>query len=146
MDAPHYVVNAEAAVHRDGEYLVVERAAAEEHAAGALALVGGTVEVSEGRDVLEATVRREVEEEVGVTVGLVAYVTNSAFETPDDRVVNTVFLAEYASGTARPRDPDEVAAVHWLTPDEVRDHPDAPQFTADYVDAVDAHRIERRQS
>ncbi|GAA0645596.1 NUDIX domain-containing protein [Salarchaeum japonicum] len=144
MDAVHYVVNAEAAVHRDGEYLLVERAADEEHAAGALALVGGKVEVTEGREVLEATVRREVKEEVGVTVADVAYVTSSAFETPDDRVVNTVFLAEYDAGTARVRDPDEVAAVHWLTPEDVRDHPDAPQFTADYVEAVDAHRVERQ--
>ncbi|QDX40732.1 NUDIX domain-containing protein [Salarchaeum sp. JOR-1] len=144
MDAPHYVVNAEAAVHRDGEYLLVERAAAEEHGAGALALVGGKVEVTEGREVLEATVRREVAEEVGVTVGSMEYVTNSAFETPDDRVVNTVFLAEYDAGTARVRDPEEVAAVHWLSPAEVRDHPDAPQFTADYVDAVEAHRVERQ--
>lgn len=145
MDAPHYVVNAEAAVHRDGEYLLVERAAAEEHAAGALALVGGKVEVSEGREVLEATVHREVAEEVGVTVDSVEYVTNSAFTVDDgDCVVNTVFLAEYDSGTVRPCDPDEVAAVHWLTPEEVLDHPDAPKFTADYVDAVDAHRVERR--
>jgi len=143
MDAPHYVVNAEAAVHRDGEYLLVERAAGEEHAAGALALVGGKVEITEGRDVLEATVRREVEEEVGVTLGSLDYVTSSAFETPDDQVVNTVFLAEHDAGTARVRDPEEVAAVHWLTPDEVRDHPDAPAFTADYIEAVDAHRRRR---
>jgi 8-oxo-dGTP diphosphatase len=61
-----FVVNAQTAVVRDGEYLLVRRAEAEEHAAGELALIGGTVEEASAEAVLEGTLEREVREEVGV--------------------------------------------------------------------------------
>ena len=50
MDEYTYFVNVEGAVVRDGEYLLVERAAAEEHAAGLLGFPGGKVETVSGVD------------------------------------------------------------------------------------------------
>lgn len=134
-----YVVNVEAAVHREGEYLLVERSAEEDHAPGLLSLVGGKVEgMTDEPDALERTVEREVREEVGVSVSDLAYVASTAFTTDGgEQVVNVVFRAEYESGEARVREPEEVASVHWKTPGEIADDDEVPAFTREYVEAAD---------
>lgn len=139
MDANTYVVNVEAAVVRDGEYLLVERAADEEHAAGLLAFPGGKVEQPPGgEDTIEATARRELDEEVGVRVGTVESVASRTFAADDGTpCLNVVTLCAYRGGEPRVREPEEVAAVHWLTPAGIRAHDDAPP----YLDA-DVGRIE----
>lgn len=136
-----FVVNVEVAVHRDGEYLLVERAAGEEHAAGELALVVGTVEPDEtGEDVFAATARREVREEVGVEVGKIAYVTSATFETDQGMpCVNVVLLGRHVAGEGVVREPDEVAAVYWRRPDAVDD---APHYTREYVTVAEQRRRE----
>jgi 8-oxo-dGTP diphosphatase len=136
-----YVLNVDGAVVRDGEYLLVERAAAKDHAAGALAFPGGRVEASPGvADPIEATARRELREEVGVEVGDVEYVCSRTFE--DDRgtrCCNVVTLCERVGGEAHPRATDEVAAVHRLSPAEIAAAEDAPRFLSAYVDRVETH-------
>ena len=134
------------AVVRDGEYLLVERAADEAHAGGLLAFPGGTVEPPPDGDAsFEATVRRELAEEVGVEVGAVEYVHSRTFGTDDGTgCVNVVTLCEREVGEARLRAPDEIAAVHWLSPDPIRDHPDAPGFLERDVERIEAVRDERR--
>lgn len=141
-DPPRYVVNVEAAVHRDGEYLLAERSATEDHAAGALSLIGGTVEASGEPDrPLERTVRREVREEVGLEVTDLRYVTNSAFLADDaTSVVNVVFRAVHERGTARAREPVEVAAVHWLSLEEIVEAEAVPEFTCEYVELAESDR------
>lgn len=153
-----YVVNVEAAVFRDsetappsrtgggetadGEYLLAERSPEEDHAAATLSLVGGKVEGDEtGEEVLERTVRRELREEVGVAVDALEYVTSNAFVADTGTpVVNTVFLARYADGEVRAREPDEVAAVHWRTPDAVLGDDEVPVFVREYVERAEARR------
>jgi len=136
---PNYVVNVDCAVRRGEEYLFVERAASEEHAAGQLAFPGGKLEdPPAGEDAVAATARREVHEETGVEVRDVAYVTSGTFvsDTGDD-VLNVVATGDYADGEAHPREPEEIGAVHWLTPDELATR-DPPEFMLGYVDAVEA--------
>lgn len=142
MEKPAYVVNVDVAVARGDEYLFVERAADESHAAGLLGFPGGTVEQSPGGDrTVERTAAREVDEEVGVDVGDVEYVHSTTFEADDGTpVLNVVTAARYAGGEAHPKAEDEVAAVHWLTPDDLRARADVPAFTERYVDLVEAHR------
>lgn len=138
-----FVVNAEAAIYRDGEYLLVERAAGEDHAAGELALVGGTVERDAADPALEATVGREVREEVGVEVGELAYVTSTTFETDAATpCVNVVFLGRHAAGEATVEEPDEVARTRWLAPAAVEGHAEVPPYTREYVAAADERRNE----
>ena len=138
-----YVVNVQAAVVRDGEFLLVRRAENEDHAPGTLALVGGTVEgLTEAADALERTVRREVREEVGVEVGDLRYLESSAFVAGNDPCVNVVFLARHDEGTARVRDAEEVAAVQWLDADAAVDHPDVPPWTAASVESAEAERAD----
>ncbi|ELZ25689.1 mutT/NUDIX family protein [Halosimplex carlsbadense 2-9-1] len=147
MDEYAHVVNVDGAVARardDGstEYLLVERSAEEDHAAGLLGLPGGKLEPEPGIDhAVEATVRREIEEEVGVVVGEVAYVCSGTFETDTGhQCLNVVTLCAYDGGDARPREPEEVAAVHWLTMDEIRAREDVPAFTETYVERAAAVR------
>lgn len=137
-----YLVNVEGAVYRDGEYLLIERSAEEEHAAGLLGFPGGKVEAAPGStDVIEATARREVAEETGVEVGGVDYVASTAFETDGGRqCVNVVTLCEYAGGDARVRDPAEVAAVRWLSYDAIRGDESVPAFTGEAAERVESHR------
>lgn len=138
-----YAVNVEAAIYRDGEYLLIERGTAEEHAAGALALVGGTVEATETGDVLEDTLRREIREEVDVTIADPEYVQSNAF-TADDGTpcVNVVFCCRYGGGDPHVAAPREVAAVEWLSIDEALDRPAMSPWTAEFLVMADERRAE----
>ncbi len=137
-----YVVNVEAAIYSGGEYLLVERAPAEDHAPGTLALVGGKVERTEhDTSALESTVHREVREEVGLSVTDLQYVQSNAFVTDSgDPCLNVVFLARHDGGDAHIAASDEVAALHWLTPSAVESHPDVPEWTAAFVALSDERR------
>lgn len=142
MEEYAYVVNVEAALVRDGEYLCIERADDEGHAAGLLAFPGGKVEQEPGAaDTIEETARREVMEEVGVEVGGVTYVRSRTFETDGGPpCLNVVTRCEYEGGEAEPREPEEVAGVHWFAPEEIVGHEIAPPYLQDDVEAVEAHR------
>ena len=141
MDEYAYVVNVDGVVVRDDKYLLIERGADEPHAPGTLAFPGGKVEfASDDGDPIEATAARELFEEVGVTVGDVEYVLSNTFEADDGtQCLNVLTLCEYERGDASPRATDEVAAVHWLTGEEIRAR-DPPEFLAEYVDRVEEYR------
>ncbi|WP_254839513.1 NUDIX domain-containing protein [Natronomonas marina] len=142
MDEYTYVVNVEGAVVRDGAYLLVERAADEEHAAGLLGFPGGKVETDPGVDApIEATARRELREEVGIEVGDVEYVHSRTFETDTGAAcLDIVTRCEHVGGEARPRSPEEVAAVHWLTPAEIEARDAAPAFLEGDVERLERAR------
>lgn len=54
-------------------------------------------------------------------------VYSSSFVSDDgNNVINVVFLCEYDRGTAHCKSPDEIEAVHWMTYDELMNHPKAP--------------------
>lgn len=145
MNKPTYVVNVEGAVVRDGAYLLIERAQDEEHAAGRLGFPGGTVEQALGGErTIRETVRRNLTEEVGIEVGTVEFVTSRTFETDTGaQYLNIVMLCEYVSGDAHPREPEEVAAVHWLSPTQIRAHEDGPAFVDSDVTEIKSVRNER---
>ena len=142
MHANAYVVNVDGVVVRDGEYLFIERGADEDHAGGLLSFPGGKVErPPDGEDAVAATARRELREEVGVEVGDVEYVHSSTFRADDGTpCLNVLALCEYAGGEARPRATDEVAAIHWFSPEAIREREDVPAFVERYVELVDAVR------
>jgi 8-oxo-dGTP diphosphatase len=130
MDTPAYVVNVDGAVCRDDEYLLIERGAGVDHASGELGLPGGRMEDPPAdEDAIEATVRRELREEVGLEVTAVEYVSANTFEDDHDTpCLNVVTYCE-ASGEAHARATDEVAAIHWLSADEIADREDVPPYT-----------------
>lgn len=141
-----YVVNVEGAIVREGRYLLIVRGAAEAHAPETLGLPGGKVEGElVADDVLEATLRRELAEEVGVEVGAECrYVESTAFRADDGApVLDVVFLCRHRRGTPTAGDPEEVAAIVWLTAAEVAAHPQAPPWTRRSITRAEAQRCER---
>jgi 8-oxo-dGTP diphosphatase len=145
MEPIWYIVNVEGLVVRsaDGCYLMVVRGAGESYMAGGLAFPGGKVEGAESEDnVLEETLRREIWEEVGIEVSdEMVYVESHAFVAEGDPVVDIVFLCRYQSGEVIAADPDEVAAVRWMTAREIMDRPETPPWTRQSIELAEKRRI-----
>jgi 8-oxo-dGTP diphosphatase len=139
----NYVVNVEAALVRDDRYLLIVRGANESHAPGMLALPGGKVEqAGDAISILEATLRRELREEVGVEADdHLIYVDSTAFVTDDGQpVIDVVFLCSYRAGDARPVVSEEVAQVVWMTAAEVLADPLTPPWTRRSIEMAEQHR------
>jgi 8-oxo-dGTP diphosphatase len=135
------IINIEVAVVDDDDrYLMIVRGPGEEHAAGALSFPGGKLDFDERADILEATAIREVQEEVGITISDPRYVESHSFRITGADVVDIVFLARFAGGEPVIADPDEVAALRWMTPDELRHDPATPPWTLDALARVEAYR------
>ena len=145
MMLPHWhVVNVEAAVVKDGRYLMIVRGERETHAPGVLSLPGGKVEnAGNTGNILEETLRREIAEEVGVEIhDDVEYVESHAFVADDGKpMVDVVFLCQYKSGRPTTTDPGEVAAIRWMTAKEVLGHPKTPQWTRQSIELAERKRI-----
>ena len=137
-----FVVNVEGAIEKDGRYLMIVRGPSVAHAPGALSFPGGKVETDDGPDEpLESTLRREIREEVGVEIDdQVTYAHSRLFDTDDGlAVLGVTFLCRYSSGTPK-ADPDEVASVRWMTPDQIlRDAP--PWFDPAKMKSIEEARI-----
>jgi 8-oxo-dGTP diphosphatase len=132
MSDETYVVNGEAAIFHGDTWLMILRSADEAHAAGTLSFVGGKVERAGVADnILEETLRREIAEEVGVTVAkTMQYVESKSFIADDGLpVIDIVFLCRYESGEPHALDPAEVASVEWMTFDAIMAHPKTPVWT-----------------
>ncbi|MEC1521066.1 NUDIX domain-containing protein [Neobacillus niacini] len=131
-----FIVNVEGAIRKTDRWLIIERSKKEEHAGGLLSLVGGTVD-QEGNslDLLERSVKREIAEEVGITVkNKLHYVHNTSFvNEKGDHVINIVFLCEYSTGEAFPKSQDEIENVWWLSTEEILNHPQAPSYLKDSI-------------
>lgn len=141
-----FIVNVEAAIYRNEKWLIVQRSDKEEHAAGELALVGGKVD-DEGNstDILERTLIREVEEEVGVTVSNLAYVNSSSFVTDSGvSVIDIVFLCSYEAGEPYAKDPEEVANIGWMSTEEIISSKDIPPYLKENIQL--AERLAKSKS
>ena len=135
MSLVQHIVNVEGAIVHDGRYLLVVRGAGETHAAGMLSLVGGKVEdAGDSANILEETLQREIQEELGVEVSDMIYVHSTAFVSDDqDAVVDVVFLCRWSEGEAMIRNSEEVAEIRWLTANEILTNPDTPDWTRNSV-------------
>ncbi|UAL46096.1 NUDIX domain-containing protein [Sutcliffiella horikoshii] len=144
-----FFINVEGAVYRGDKWLMIERSHKDEHAGGMLSFVGGTVD-REGAssDILERTLRRELMEEVGISVhDNMTYVRNTSFVLPDGReVVDIVFLCEWKSGEPFPKSPDEVEAFHWMTTEEIVSHPQTESYLHDNIREAERLRNLPKQS
>jgi 8-oxo-dGTP pyrophosphatase MutT (NUDIX family) len=138
-----YIVNVEAAIVCDDRYLLIVRGANESHAPGMLALPGGKVEqAGTAVGILEATLRREIAEEVGVEVDDdLVYVESTAFVADDgEAVIDVVFLCRYRAGDARPLAAEEVAQVVWMTAAEALADPRTPPWLRRSVELAERRR------
>lgn len=140
-----YVVNVEAFIAAGDRFLIVTRGADEAHAPNALSVPGGKVEgASAYEDVLEATLRREVLEEVGVALAAdVVYVESKLFVTDDGQpCLDVVFLCSLAEGAVpRAASVAEVGDLRWMTADEVVRDPRTPPWTKRSITLAERRRV-----
>jgi 8-oxo-dGTP diphosphatase len=144
MIADQYIVGVEGAIVKDGHFLLIIRGEGE-YAPGGLSLPGGKVEGATACDhILEETLRREIDEEVGLEVcSEMVDVRSSAFVADGNPVVDVVFLCRHKGGTARVADPREVAAVHWMTAGEAIAHPETAPWTRESLDQAEIIRTRK---
>jgi 8-oxo-dGTP diphosphatase len=141
------IVNVEAAIFKEGQYLIIVRGEQEDHAPGALTLVGGKVELFEDPtqdDVLENTLHREILEEVTIEIeDEMEYIESVSFLTDSgDPAVDIVFLCKYKKGTPSIGDEEEVAGLHWMTAEEIIHSSKIPEWTRRSIAKAEKKRIE----
>ncbi len=125
------IVNVEGVVWSKDKVLLVRRSEQEDYMPGVLSLPGGKVEAEKpGGDILENTLRRELKEEVGISVSeRMVYLESKLFYAHDMPAVDVVFSCRHKDGTARPEDKTEVSEVKWLKVDHVLQRPGVPPWT-----------------
>ncbi len=131
-----FIVNVEGAIRKDNKWIIIERSKKEEHAGGGLSLVGGKVELEKHpSNILEKTLKREIFEEIGVTVKEnLKYLHSTSFVTEKgDVVIDIIFLCEYDSGDFYAKQPDEVENVFLLTTEEILNNPQIAIFVKEYI-------------
>lgn len=126
----HFAINTEAAIYKDGKWLVGVRSQQESEGAGLLAFVGGTVEHSDSlTDILENAVIREVQEEIGVKVKVLDFVNSSSFVSKKGNpVINIVLLCEIIEGEPKIMTEDEMDSLLWLTTEEIINYANSPKW------------------
>lgn len=127
----HFAINTEAAIYKDGKWLVGVRSEKESEGAGLLAFVGGTVEYNDNMtNILESAVIREVQEEIGVKVKVLDFVNSSSFVSKKgNHVINIVFLCKIeGEGVPKVVSEDEMDSLLWLTTDEIINYPNSPKW------------------
>ena len=131
----YFVINTEAAIYRDGMWLVGIRSRNEAQAAGLLSFIGGTVDHSDSsKDTLESAVIREVKEEICVDIKVVNFVNDTHFvSNKGNHNINIVFLCEIVSGEPRISDTQEIESLKWLSTEEIINYPDAPTWLLESV-------------
>jgi ADP-ribose pyrophosphatase YjhB (NUDIX family) len=102
-------------IRKGNQFLFARRSLKDKQCAGQWASPGGKVDNELEVNIVENTVIREIEEEVGVKVSkkLVFLGSDSFIRSSGHHVVVLTFLAEYLSGKPRPLEDQE--DVKWFT-------------------------------
>jgi 8-oxo-dGTP diphosphatase len=128
-----YAVTVCVLIHRGNTFLLVARSPGVEYAPNMIGMIGGHVEVIDPeRDVLEATARREVVEEVDLDLSGVplTYLESEFFITDSgERQITVTFAAPAPSGhEPYVNAPDELTEVGWWTIDDLEADPRCPPW------------------
>lgn len=138
--AKYFVINTEAAIYKDGKWLVGIRSKKESEAPGLLSFIGGTIDESDTAnvDTLEHALIREVKEEVGVVVEILDFVNDTSFASKrGNNVLNIVFLCAISSGEPKISDTNEFEELIWLTTEEILEYPNVPRWLCDSLKKAD---------
>jgi 8-oxo-dGTP diphosphatase len=120
VDSETYAVTVCVLIHRGNSFLLVVRSPGVAYAPNMIGMIGGHVEIIDPeRNVLEATARREVAEEVGLDLSGVplTYLESEFFITDSGERQITVTFAGPAPSGDQPyvNAPDELVEVGWWT-------------------------------
>lgn len=116
----------------DGPRILLARSS--RHNGDFYSCLAGFMEVGEAP---EDTVRREVREEVGVSVGKITYVSSQSWPFPSQLMLG--FIAEYESGEIVP-DPSEIADAQWFEPSAL---PTVPSAKISVAGGLIAHYLDQ---
>ena len=133
-----YAVTVCVLIHRGSSFLLVVRSPAVAYAPNMIGMIGGHVAVIDPeRDVLEATARREVTEEVGLDLSETAltYLESEFFITDgDERQITVTFSAPAPFGDEPyVNAPGELAEVGWWTLDDLEADARCPPWLPDLI-------------
>ena len=119
-NAKFHIVLVIGAVEKKKKILIAQRSFEELQAPGKWALPGGKVETNgTDLDVLEQTLIREIEEEVGVEVenDMIFVKSGSFIRVDDSSVISILFLCKWKSSKAKPLE-DSIDTA-WITNNEL---------------------------
>jgi 8-oxo-dGTP diphosphatase len=130
-DIHTHVVAVFALVKKGDRYLIAKRAANDKQKGGQWSLPGGKHDDEVGDGTIEATLAREVEEEVGLVIeDQVEYLASQSFiRVSGHHVVGLYFLCHHKAGEAKPLEDQE--EVKWVTANELKKliaSPGGPKF------------------
>jgi 8-oxo-dGTP pyrophosphatase MutT (NUDIX family) len=133
VDSETYAVTVCVLIHRGNSFLLVVRSPGVAYAPNMIGMIGGHVEVIDPeRNVLEATARREVAEEVGLDLSGVplTYLESEFFITDSGERQITVTFAGPAPSGDQPHvnAPDELVEVGWWTLNDLEADPRCPPW------------------
>jgi 8-oxo-dGTP diphosphatase len=133
VDAEVYAVTVCVLIQRGDTWLLVVRAPDVTYASNMIGMIGGHVEVTRPlADVLEATARREVTEEVGLDLSQVTlrYLESEFFITDrGERQITVTFTAQALSGIEPyVNAADELVEVGWWTLADLEADPRCPSW------------------
>jgi 8-oxo-dGTP diphosphatase len=128
-----YAVTVCVLIHRGNSFLLVVRSPGVAYAPNLIGMIGGHVDVTDpARDVLEATARREVAEEVGLDLSGVplTYLESEFFLTNGGERQITVTFSAPAPASDEPyvNAPDELVEVGWWTLNDLEADPRCPPW------------------
>jgi len=128
----HYLIIVECAVECNGKYLIIRRPEGK-HAGGLLSFAGGKVEeqdVANSFDVLRAAVKREIWEELGLSLtGKIDYVTSEYFvDSSGICIINNIFHYTYDAAPKVMPCEREVPWFAWMTKEEIHAAENSPKW------------------
>ena len=132
-----YLSVVECAIEHNGTFLVIEHAHGS-HAGGLLSFPGGKVapaDESYPDDILQAAVRREIFEEVGLTLSdPIDYLFSTFFVGKNNTpIINSTFYCNLSMQQNVVTSPREIANHWWMRPDEILSAPNASEWLKNYI-------------
>lgn len=140
-----YLVVVECAIEFDGKFLIIKQPEGK-HAVGLLSFPGGKFDPQDeinGWDVLRCAAKREIFEEVGLTLlDPVQYVSSSySMDNDEISIIYSTFYCKLnktiPTVIVAPR---EVPEYYWMTPEEINSATNSPVWLKKYVELILEHK------
>lgn len=135
-----YLIVVECAIECDGKFLIIQRPEGK-HAGGLLSFAGGKIDEGDevnNFDLFRAGVRREISEELGLTLtGPLNYVTSEYFV--DDfgiHVISNLFHYKYDSMPIVTPCEHEVPMYKWMTKSEIHNAINSPPWLKVLIELI----------
>ncbi|MDP3935677.1 MAG: NUDIX hydrolase [Alphaproteobacteria bacterium] len=135
----------ECAIEHNDKFLVIEHPSGG-YAEGLLSFPGGKVDPADESypsDILRAAVKREIFEEVGLTlIDPIEYVFSTFFVGKNDSpIINSTFYCRLNKSLPTVTiSPKEIAKYAWLTPKEIMNAQNASSWIKDYVQRIETYK------